>query len=240
MSKFDPTVAIVGRVGRDPEVKQGAKGDYVTFSIARDFRDRDGQVTHTAWYRVNIDGSAIPSAVQKGQSIEVRGTMSVKPGDEKDGSKLDFYSIRSTANDISAPRMGKNGQPLESITISGRVGREPETLVSKAGREYHKFSMAHNYSVRDESGEWGDYSVWYNVLVFTGEPLPEFVKKGALVEIRGVDSISTYFSKKLEVNVEDRTVRAFELSVPDNAKAVKRADASVEAAGSDEEFKAPF
>lgn len=219
MSKFDPTVAVVGRIGTDPEIKEGARGPYVTFRLAREFLDSTQTLEHTIWYTVYLDGGTIPANVTKGKSVEVRGTQSIRPGTDKDGNTVDYYSIRAEA--VDEPKVTRAGRPRESFTISGRVGRDPETKVSQAGNTYYKFSLAHNYSMRDEAGEWIDYPVWYDVVTFDAE-LPDFIAKGALVEVRGVDSVRPYFSEKFQEQREARSVRAFELTVPDSSPAAVR------------------
>jgi len=239
LSKFDPTVAFAGRVGTEAEVKEGRNGNYVSFRFVRDFRNMDGSVKGSKWYTVNIDGlDSVPASIAKGAEIEVRGKQRISPASEGGENR---YSISvEGVEDIGAVRLGKNGQPVESFAVEGRVGREPEVLTSKAGREYVKFSMAHNYSLRTEEGEWEDFPVWYDVVYF-GDDLPDFVTKGALVSARGVDEVRSYESVKYGDTREACSLRAFNLGVPDNSAAV-RVSTPVDAAAkpSGDSFEAPF
>lgn len=236
MSKFDPTVAIAGRVGTDPEVKEGRNGNYVTFRLVRDFLAMDGSVKGSKWYTVNVNNTnAVPANVAKGANVEVRGKQRVSPA--REGGE-NYYTINvDGTQDLGSVRVGKNGQPVESFAIEGRIGRDPETLTSKAGREYVKFSLAHNYSVRTEGGEWEDFPVWYDIAYF-GDELPSFVTKGALVSVRGVDEVRTYESVKYGDTREACSIRAFDLGVPDNSPAL-RVSTPVDAAAGDS-FEAPF
>ncbi len=79
-------VIIVGRLGRDPEMRYTPSGDPVTtFSVATDraWNDKSGQLQReTTWFRVSIFGKSAESANQylsKGKMVLVEGRLVVDP-----------------------------------------------------------------------------------------------------------------------------------------------------------------
>ena len=80
------SITVVGRLGRDPEMRYMPNGDPVTsFSIATDrqYNDKNGQrVKETTWFRVSAFGKQAEIANQylsKGKMVLVEGRLSVDP-----------------------------------------------------------------------------------------------------------------------------------------------------------------
>lgn len=80
------SLTVVGRLGRDPEMKFMPDGSPVTsFSIATDraFTDRNGQKQkETTWFRVSVFGKQAETANQfltKGRMVLVEGRLAVDP-----------------------------------------------------------------------------------------------------------------------------------------------------------------
>lgn len=80
------SITIVGRLGRDPEMRYLPSGDPVTtFSVATDrvWTDRSGQrQRETAWFRVTVFGKSAETANQhlsKGKMVLVEGRLAVDP-----------------------------------------------------------------------------------------------------------------------------------------------------------------
>ena len=76
------SVTIIGRLGRDPEMRYLPNGDPVTsFSVATDrqYNDRNGQkVKETTWFRVSVFGKQGENANQylhKGSMVLVEGRL---------------------------------------------------------------------------------------------------------------------------------------------------------------------
>lgn len=80
------SITVVGRLGRDPEMRYMPNGDPVTsFSVATDrqYNDKNGQrVKETTWFRVSAFGKQAEIANQylsKGKMVLVEGRLSVDP-----------------------------------------------------------------------------------------------------------------------------------------------------------------
>ena len=78
------SITVIGRLGRDPEMRYLPNGDPVTsINIATDrvWNDRNGQKQkETTWFRVSIFGKSAESANQyltKGKMVLVEGRLSV-------------------------------------------------------------------------------------------------------------------------------------------------------------------
>lgn len=85
---------IIGRVGKDPEVKNLNGGKTVcTFSLATSekFKDQaDNWKEHTEWHNIVIWGKLAEIAgkyVQKGQPLYVEGKIQYRQYDDKEGQK---------------------------------------------------------------------------------------------------------------------------------------------------------
>lgn len=80
------SITVIGRLGRDPEMRYLPNGDPVTsFSIATDraYKGKDGQlVKETTWFRVSVFGKSAESTNQylsKGKMVLVEGRLRVDP-----------------------------------------------------------------------------------------------------------------------------------------------------------------
>ena len=80
------SITVIGRLGRDPEMRYLPNGDPVTsFNVATDrvYNDRSGQkVSETTWFRVSVFGKSAESANQflsKGKMVLVEGRLRVDP-----------------------------------------------------------------------------------------------------------------------------------------------------------------
>ena len=88
------SITVIGRLGRDPEMRYLPNGDPVTsFSIATDrqYNDRNGQkVKETTWFRVSVFGKSAEISNQylsKGKMVLVEGRLRPDP---KSGGPVTF------------------------------------------------------------------------------------------------------------------------------------------------------
>ena len=79
-----------------------------------------------------------------------------------------------------------------SITIAGRLGRDPEQRNTNSGTAITRFSVA------VDTG-WGDNKIttWWNVAIFgrSGEAAAQHLRKGSWVFVSGVPSVREYQKK---------------------------------------------
>jgi single-strand DNA-binding protein len=88
------SITVIGRLGRDPEMRYMPNGDPVTsFSIATDraWNDKSGQKQkETTWFRISVFGKSAETANQylsKGKMVLVEGRLRVDP---KTGGPVTF------------------------------------------------------------------------------------------------------------------------------------------------------
>src|SRR5512134_614643 len=72
-------------------------------------------------------------------------------------------------------------------SIIGNIGSDPEIRYSQNGAAYLRFSVASNYRVRDQAGQWSDATEWVRVTVFgqRADSLSGLLKKGSRVYVDG-------------------------------------------------------
>jgi single-strand DNA-binding protein len=93
-------VILIGRLGRDPELKYTPSGaPVVNFSLATDesFKDRNGeQQSRTEWHRIVAWGKLAEICgeyLTKGKQIYVEGSIRSREYEDKSGNKRTVYEI---------------------------------------------------------------------------------------------------------------------------------------------------
>lgn len=77
---------------------------------------------------------------------------------------------------------------INSVSISGNLGRDPELRVTPTGTSVLSLSMAVNDRVRDQqTGEWRDRANWVDVVVFgsRADAIAPRLAKGSKVVVSG-------------------------------------------------------
>ena len=92
-------ITIVGRLGRDPEIRFSADGKQIaTFSVATDYgRDENKK---TSWHNVVCFGSLAENVCQsiaKGSRVIVAGRLDVSEYETKDGEKKKKHELVADA-----------------------------------------------------------------------------------------------------------------------------------------------
>ncbi|HZY45022.1 MAG TPA: single-stranded DNA-binding protein [Anaerolineae bacterium] len=122
-------VMIIGRLGRDPEMRYTASGKPVTvFSVAvnRTWTTGDGdRHEETEWFNVVAWGNLAEICKQhlhKGQSVYIDGRLQTRSWDDPDGKK--HYRTEIVANEMImlGDRRGEGGE--EPIVDSPTIGEE--------------------------------------------------------------------------------------------------------------------
>ena len=93
-------VQLIGRLGKDPEVKYTPDGTMITkFNIATDesWKDRNGErVQKTEWHRIVVWGKLAEICSKylvKGKLVFVDGKLQTQTWDDKDGNKRSMTQI---------------------------------------------------------------------------------------------------------------------------------------------------
>lgn len=113
-------ITILGRIGRDPEMRTTASGTQIlSFPVADSKKVRD--VEKTTWYECSIFGAraaALQQYIRKGEQITVSGSHELQTWDKDDGTK--GFKCAVMVNDVglingqgNAPQQnqGFNQQP---------------------------------------------------------------------------------------------------------------------------------
>ena len=76
---------------------------------------------------------------------------------------------------------------VNKVILFGRLGQDPQTLLTKDGQNYARLSLATHYYLRDKDGESEKRTNWHKVNVFgkKADICAKFLKKGAAVYVEG-------------------------------------------------------
>ena len=94
-------VILIGRVGKDPEVKHFENGAIAKFTLATSetYKNKAGEkVTTTEWHNISVNGKAVEVVekwVKKGMQLMVSGKIRYRSYDDKDGNKKYFTEIQA-------------------------------------------------------------------------------------------------------------------------------------------------
>jgi single-stranded DNA-binding protein len=93
-------ITIVGTVGKDSEIRQNARGEFITFSVAvNKGYSRDAG---TDWFNCNYYNTKLADHIKKGRKIVVSGQLSI---DDKEygGKKTTYYNINANQVEFAGP-----------------------------------------------------------------------------------------------------------------------------------------
>lgn len=104
---------------------------------------------------------------------------------------------------------------INSVSISGNLGRDPELRVTPTGTSVLSLSVAVNDRVRDQqTGEWRDRANWVDVVVFgsRADAIAPFLAKGSKVAVSGRLRWSQWQDKQTGTNRSKLEVVAGEVA----------------------------
>lgn len=117
-------VILIGRIGKDPEVKQTTGGSVAKFSLAttESYKNKAGEkVEQTEWHNIVIFGKLteiVEKYVKKGDLIYVEGKIIYGSYDDKDGNKryttdikVDVLKMLGSKGEPKNPNMGRTSAP---------------------------------------------------------------------------------------------------------------------------------
>ena len=140
-------VQLIGRLGRDPEVRNTASSVVANFSLATSerFKDRDGnQQEKTEWHKVVAWGKLAELArdyLTSGREVYVEGSIESREYTDKEGNKRTSYEIKArelvflgSAKDQGSERSQGGGRGYnDKGTGSKPSGRAPARDPDPAG-----------------------------------------------------------------------------------------------------------
>lgn len=123
-------VILIGRLGRDPEVRYTAGGNPVAnFSVATDekWTDKQGQrQERTEWHKIVAWGKLAEICgeyLAKGRQVYVEGKIQTRQWDDRDGNKR--YTTEVVAQQVTFLG-GKNGAPSSPDAPSRPPSQQPQ------------------------------------------------------------------------------------------------------------------
>ncbi len=133
------------------------------------------------------------------------------------------------------------------ITVRGRVGTQPDVLVTPNGKEVTKFRLGSTRSYRDAAGEWRDTETeWFTVKTWgaaAGLTVRQSIRKGMPVIVQGVLSSEEWVSGDRTHHTNVITATAIGVDIKYGlvtfAKLTRQAPASTGEAGAGEETGVP-
>ncbi|MBS4029769.1 MAG: single-stranded DNA-binding protein [Ignavibacteriales bacterium] len=76
---------------------------------------------------------------------------------------------------------------LNKVTLIGHLGKDPEIRYTKSGLAVASFSVATNYQIKDEQGNYQDQTEWHNIVAWgkSAEICGQWLKKGQQIYVDG-------------------------------------------------------
>lgn len=86
---------------------------------------------------------------------------------------------------------------LNSVTLVGHLGKDPESRQAKGGTSIVNFSMATTRKAKGPDGQWADETEWHRCTCFghTADFVEKYLKKGRLVCVQGRIKSGKYTDK---------------------------------------------
>lgn len=105
-------VTLIGRLGKDPEIKDLQNGSVANLSIATTerWKDKDGKnQERTEWHRVNVWGKLAEICAQnlsKGRMVYVEGRLQTRSWDDKGVKKYATEIVADKVIFLDSPQTG--------------------------------------------------------------------------------------------------------------------------------------
>ena len=96
---------------------------------------------------------------------------------------------------------------LNSVTLIGRLGKDPEIKTTNAGKKFARFSLATSKKIKGE-----DVTQWHQVVVWNeklSEVIESYVNKGDMLAIQGEIEYRKYEKDGVEKYATDIVIPAF-------------------------------
>ncbi len=133
-------VILIGRLGKDPELKYTANGTAVlTLSVATNtsYKDNEGNsVENTEWNRVVVwrkKAEAVANYTQKGSRIYVEGKLRTRSWDDQNGNKR--YTTEIQADQVQFLDSKGNGGKGSEASSEAEAAPAPEPEVPEESSE---------------------------------------------------------------------------------------------------------
>lgn len=121
---------IIGRVGKDPEIKDlesGIKVAKFTIAVSEKHTKNGEKVENTEWFNVAVFGKlaeVVEKWVHKGDQLYVTGRFTSREY-EKDGKKSRFYELNASGIEMLGGKKETSAQASDDVPVSNRPVSAP-------------------------------------------------------------------------------------------------------------------
>jgi single-strand DNA-binding protein len=133
-------VILIGRLGKDPQVREVGDTSVANFSLATDesYKDRDGEKQKkTEWHNIVVWGNSAKNFVEPylhcGDLIMVEGKLQTRKWTDKDGN--DKYTTEINVTNIQPVITGNSGAAQDRGTKSATTKAKPKTQTKAREQE---------------------------------------------------------------------------------------------------------
>jgi single-strand DNA-binding protein len=138
MAKSVNKVILVGRLGRDPEMKYTANGTpFCRFSMATDdtWTDKGSgeKQERTEWHNIVVWDRLAEICNQyltKGRQVYIEGSLQTREWDDQDGNKRKTTEIRARDMVLLGSAADSSGQPRKPAAAGVSVGAGAESTIT--------------------------------------------------------------------------------------------------------------
>tara|TARA_Y100001968_G_scaffold326763_1_gene370474 strand:+ start:542 stop:934 length:393 start_codon:yes stop_codon:yes gene_type:complete len=109
---------------------------------------------------------------------------------------------------------------LNSVTLVGRVGRDPDVRYFESGTVVANFTMAVNRRNRDDEPDWFNIEIWGK----QAQVAADYVKKGSLIGISGSFKLDSWKDRNTGEDRSKPVVRADRLELLGSKKENENSD----------------
>ena len=74
---------------------------------------------------------------------------------------------------------------LNKVMLIGNLGKDAETRHTPSGTAVTNFSLATTSRYKDQMGEWRDRTEWHDIVLWKGENVAPYLRKGKKVFVEG-------------------------------------------------------
>lgn len=74
---------------------------------------------------------------------------------------------------------------LNKVMLIGNLGKDAETRHTPSGTAVTNFSLATTSRYKDQTGEWRDRTEWHDIVLWRGENVAPYLRKGKKVFVEG-------------------------------------------------------
>lgn len=140
-------VQLIGRVGKDPEVRQfdgGGKVANFTFATDESYTDRSGQrVSATEWHNIVLNGKNADLAqyIHKGSQLYLEGKIKTRKWTGQDGVEHDTKEIQVFVVQLLDPKPQQPQSPAQPVYPPAQPAYPPQAPVAPPQQQYQQPPM---------------------------------------------------------------------------------------------------